>query len=360
MKVRKRAFVLLAATSLLAAGCSSQENVQTAKPVVIQEDVQMESSLADSSLELARQDDIKIGDRFRFGMFLGTHLYYNQQGKFHSFDVQTGKETEIMNQEIQTVSKDGTHGLSYEDEKLVIHNFQTGESKQIEGGSPENTYFANKEGTEVFHFQHTSETETVSLFNVDTEGIATWDLSAFESYSISYIQKIDGDVYLPAKLKNGYGIYQLKDPNTFELFEGFGGKASDILEFDLLKNGMILFQGTYDGKDGIFLYNRETTHAELLVSGGEDREGKWIPFYNLSPDENKIMFDTPVEVDGKYKANVYMGEIVNGKLTNSMRILEHADLYAVISYTGSWSEDSKTAYVSTNENGGSVSVFTVK
>ncbi|MEK3937688.1 hypothetical protein MKY41_20685 [Sporosarcina sp. FSL W7-1349] len=361
MNGKWKGLALLAATTLLAAGCSTQGNAQSPKTVVINEDVQFESSLADSSLELSRQEDVQIGDRFTFGMFHGQQLYYNKDGELYSFDIQNEEDTKIASVEIRELSEDGSHGLSYEQDKLLIHNLKTGESKTMEGGSPEQLYFANRAGTEVFQFEMKPDAQIVNLIQIDTGETATWDLSSLDMYPISSIQQIGRDAYLPAKSeKNGYGIYRLMDHGVIEIEEDFHGKVDSIHEFDLLQNGMILFQGSYEGQDGIFLLNRETDQVQLLVAGGEDSEGKWIPSYNLSPDEKKIMFGTPVQVDGKFKANVYMGELVDGKLTNSVRILEHVDINAVISYSGSWSEDSKTAYVATNENGGSVAVFAVK
>ncbi|BAQ11959.1 hypothetical protein OXB_3490 [Bacillus sp. OxB-1] len=361
MNGKWKGLALLAATTLLAAGCSTQGNAQSPKTVVINEDVQFESSLADSSLELSRQEDVQIGDRFTFGMFHGQQLYYNKDGELYSFDIQYEEDTKIASVEIRELSEDGSHGLSYEQDELLIHNLKTGESKTMEGGSPEQLYFANPAGTEVFQFEMKPDAQIVNLIQIDTGETTTWDLSSIEDYSISYIKKMGDKIVIPARPTKGmYGIYQLTDQGTIEMIEGFNEKAANINDFHFLENGTILFEGNYDEQDGIFLLNRETDQVQLLVAGGEDSEGKWIPSYNLSPDEKKIMFGTPVQVDGEFKANVYMGELVDGKLTNSVRILEHVDINAVISYSGSWSEDSKTAYVATNENGGSVAVFAVK
>ena len=53
----------------------------------------------------------------------------------------------------------------------------------------------------------------------------------------------------------------------------------------------------------------------------------------------------------------------DGQVTNSVRIMENADLSSVNSYSGDWSEDSNTAYITTSkdnhEHVGNIAVFKV-
>ena len=39
---------------------------------------------------------------------------------------------------------------------------------------------------------------------------------------------------------------------------------------------------------------------------------------------------------------------MNGKISNPSLIMQNADLFAVISYTGYWSQDSNTVFISTS------------
>lgn len=141
------------------------------------------------------------------------------------------------------------------------------------------------------------------------------------------------------------------------------GNDNDISGFSILQDGAILFQGTVEGKDGIFYWGQQKQDVQRIISGGEDQEGKWINFYNLSPDQSKILYDMPVQVGDIYKSDIYMAELVEGKIVNHTRIMESVDLYNNISGAGAWSTDSKTAYIkttsSTDEFVGNIAVFQV-
>ncbi len=365
MKGKRRGLAFLATVSILAAGCSTQGNAQIQETVIVNEDVQLESSLADSNLEVSRQQDIEIGRNITNQKFhkviYGKKIYFNEEGKFYSLDFKTGEEKKLADQEVREISADGNWALTYEEGEIFIHNLKTGKMQLLENGSPEDSRFV---GDEVAYFDYN--THTLSLISIEKNETAMWDLSKYEDATISSIKKMGDDVYLAARSEeNGYGVYQLTDQGQIDAVANFVGEDTQISEFDILQNGSVIFNGTYDGKTGIYYWDKKTDDVQQLVSGGKDSEGIWVPFYNLSPDERKIMFDMPVQIEGEFKTNVYMAEIIDGKLSNSVRIMEHADnLYAVISISGHWSEDSKTAYITTSkdnhEHVGNIAVFQLK
>lgn len=374
MKGKWKGFVLLTAVSLLAAGCSTQGNAQTQETVIVNEDVQLESSLADSTLEVSRLKDIEIGQTIENrGLYKGSHneewflgdqLYYNKKDGLYSLDIGTKKEKKLAEQEVISVSNNGNWALTQQEEKVHILNLQSGDMQWLEKASQWDVRFVSDD---VAYYHST--TYQLNLFDVETQEEAVWDLSDFEGFTLSFIKKEMGNMYIAAHSeKNGYGVYQLKDQGQIAAVANFGGDDTQFNDFNLLQDGSLLFNGTYDGKTGIYYWDKKTKGVQQLVSGGKDSEGIWVPFYNLSPDESKIMFDMPVQIEGDFKTNVYMAEIAeiaDGQLTNSVRIMENTDdLYAVISLSGHWSEDSKTAYITTSkddhEHVGDIAVFQLK
>ncbi|MFC5590673.1 hypothetical protein ACFPRA_17340 [Sporosarcina soli] len=365
MKGKRKGLAFLVAVSILAAGCSTHGNAQIQETVIVNEDVQLESSLADSNLEVSRQQDIEIGRNITNQKFhkviYGEKIYFNEEGKFYSLDFKTGEEKKLADQEVREISGNGNWALAYEEGKIFIHNLKNGKVQLLENGSPEDSRFV---GDEVAYFDYN--THTLSLISIEKNETAIWDLSKYEDATISSIKKTGDDVYIAARSEeNGYGVYQLTDQGQINTVANFGGEDTQFNDFDLLQDGSLLFNGTYDGKTGIYYWDKTTNGVQQLVSGGKDSEGIWVPFYNLSPDESKIMFDMPVQIEGDFKTNVYMAEIADGQLTNSVRIMENTDdLYAVISLSGHWSEDSKTAYITTSKDNhervGDIAVFQLK
>ena len=356
---------LIAMSSLLATGCSLQGKAETQKTVVINEDVQLESSLADSSLAVSRKPDIEIGKNILNRPFYqgisSEKINFNKNGVLYSLDIKKGEEKKVADREAFTISEDGNWALSYENNyrELYIHNLQSGDMKLLENASPEDARFI---GDEVAYADYN--TSVLTLINPKTNERATWNLSRFKDFSISSMTKENSNVYIAVgSEKDGYGIHRLIENQEIETIFNLSGRDTQVSDFTMLQDGSVIFQGTYDGKDGIFYLDQKTKDVQQLVSGGEDDEGKWVPFYNLSPDKSKIMFGMPVQIEHDYKVNIYMAELVEGQLTNSTRIMENADLNAVISISGDWSKDSKTAYIKTaaknKENVGNIAVFQV-
>lgn len=360
--------IALAFVGLFTVGCSVQKEAE--KTVIVTEDVERESSLADSSLKITRLDDVLgqengLYEGFRKG-FWGEEIYYSEDNQFFVFDVKTGTEKMLIdedNKEFFRVSASADYALSYErktldkeslDIEIAVHNLKNGKTFPLTHGFlDEATYdFANAEGNEIASFN--DKTNTVTLENVETNKVKTWNMNGFDYTSAFYVKKVENDLFLLASSeKDGYGVYQLKDQGKIEHITHISGIGAGLhpLEVNFLKNNTMLFNGQVDTKSGVFLLDLATGHLEALVPEGVDIEDEWpsFPAYNLSPDESKIIFSTSVQVGDAYKSNVYIGEIADGKLVNTIKMLEHTDLYAgtPISGSGSWSKDSKTVYIET-------------
>lgn len=353
---------LVALASLVVAGCSAQGNAETQETIVINEDVQLESSLADSSLDVSRQQDIVVGRKIAYKGSIresnDKQMYFNENGKLHSLDLRTGEEQQLAEREAFDVSRNRNWAMSYEDGEIFIHNLKNGEMQLLGNGSPEDSTFI---GDKTAYFDYNA--QQLIEMSMEKDETAAWDLSNYPDATISSIKKLGDDVYLATRgEEEGFSIYRLGSQGEITSVATLEGKGTSFSEFDVLQNGSVIFNGDYNGKTGVFYWNQETNDVQLLVSGGKSKEGIWAPFYKLSPDESKILFDTPVQIEDEFRTNVYMAELVDGQLTNSVRIMENADLYSVITYSGHWSEDSKTAYITTvrdTEYIGNIAVFNV-
>lgn len=370
---KQKGLMLVAVVSLFMAGCSVQGDAQSQIPktVIVNEDVQLESSLADSDLEVSRLKDIEIGrtienqglykGSYNERWFLGDKIYFNNKDGLYSMDIKTKEEKKLTHQEAISISNDGNWALSSQEDRVYLRNLLSGEMKLLDNAPQWDVRFV---GDDVAY--HYSTTYQLYLFDVETSETDVWDLSRFESFTLSFIKKERDNLYIAAHSEeNGYGIYQLDGQGQIDAVVNFTGEDTEFNDFDILYDGSILFNGTYDGKTGIYYWDEKTNNVQQLVSGGKSSEGIWVPFYNLSPDESKIMFDMPVQIEGEFRTNVYIAEITDGKLSNSVRIMENTDdLYAVISLSGHWSEDSKTAYITTSkdnhEHVGNIAVFQLK
>lgn len=361
MKSNKmKGLLFVAAMGLLASGCSMPEKGKT---VVIIEDVKSESALVDGNLKVERQTDIEIGREISNNPYRqpvkGDVIHYNEKGLLYSLDLPKGTPGKVADREAFTVSENGKWALSFENEEgeLYVHNLQTGEMNMLENASPDDTRFLEND---VFYRYFT--TQTIVRVNPETNERETWDMSEFENYTLSYMAKEQDGLYIAAQsVTGGWGIYQLIENEVIENVWDLPNHKDEISDFSILDNGKLLFQGTVEGKNGVFYWNTENDELKKIISGGEDQEGKWISFYNLSPDKSKVLYDMPVQIGDDYKSNVYMAELIDGELVNSTRIMENADLYGVISLSGGWSIDSKKAYVkmtsSTSEFVGDIAVF---
>lgn len=354
MKRKLQGLTILTLASIVAAGCSLTGKADMQKTVTINENVQLESSLADSSLAVAHEKTIPLPIKADYTGFQGNKIYYNQNDGTHLINAETLVKSKLADKPFFALSENGNRALSFFDEKIYVLDFETNTEKLIGHGDGTETYlyyFADAEGKEVIHV-NSSEGLTVQVFDVDSSEVATWDLTdQFElnGFTLTSIKRDADGIYVAAdSLENGYGLYHLDPEGKIKTISSLENIES-LDTYDFIEPTKIIFNDIYKGKSGIFIMDLLTSEVTQLVAGGKDEEGIWIPFYKLSPDHSKILFDTPVQVGKEYKTNVYMAELVNNQLANTVRIMENADLYAVISSTGFWSPDSKTAYISTSK-----------
>jgi len=78
MKRKLQGLTILTLASIVAAGCSLTGKADMQKTVTINENVQLESSLADSSLAVTHEKTIPLPIKADYTGFQGNKIYYNQ------------------------------------------------------------------------------------------------------------------------------------------------------------------------------------------------------------------------------------------------------------------------------------------
>lgn len=361
MKRKIQGFTMLAIVTVFAAGYAIQSKADTEKTVTITEDVRLESSLSDSAIGVSHEGtisvEIPVSETSNYTGFLGNQIIFNRDGATNRVSIPDLEESEIAAHEFNEVSENGKRALSRDGAQVYVVDFESGTEKEIMSGAEmDEYYFADAEGNEVIHIMDTSEKIQIQTIEVATLKIENWDLTSLfklDGLYLSNILKDKDGIYLTGEsIDQGPGLYHLNYDGELRLIIALPESDSPILgsvinSYDFLDPDNIIFNGMYNEKSGIFLMDLLSGEVTQLVAGGEDEEGIWTPSYKLSPDKEKLLFDTPVQVGDGYKTNIYMAEIMDGKLVNEVQIVGNADLYAIISMAGAWSADSKTAYVGT-------------
>ncbi|WP_339252458.1 hypothetical protein NSQ43_01505 [Sporosarcina sp. FSL W8-0480] len=357
MKRKWYGLALLAVSSMMAAGCSISGEAAS-KTVTLSNNVKLESALDDSQLLIKHEATIPIEIKADYTGFKGNQLYFNQHDATYLYDVESKNQKKVMSAPFYMLSEDEHRALSHVNEKFYVHDLQNGTKKLIGEGPDEYlTYFGDSIGSKVIQVNYTSEEFSVEKTVLETDQKYSWDMnelfdtSGSNGLTLNTFQSSDEGIYIVGKsIKEGFGLYHLLDNGDVEQVSSLEGITS-MDRFQFLDEQTIIFNDEYKGKTGIYTLNLSTGDVTQLVAGGKDKEGIWVPFYKLSPDKSKILFDTPVQVGKEYKTNVYVAEFVEGQLSKPTLLMQNADLYAVISMTGYWSDDSSTAYISTTVPG---------
>ncbi|WP_342536066.1 hypothetical protein [Sporosarcina sp. FSL K6-3508] len=354
MKRKWHGIAVLTLSSMLAAGCSLSGEAAP-KTVTLSDNVKLESALDENHLLITHKATFPIEITADYTGFKGNQLYFNQHNAMYKYDVESKKKEKVMGTPFTSISDDEQRAISHVNEKFYVHDFQNGTKKFIGNATEEwSTYFGDAKGSSVIQVKDTSENFTVEKTVLENDQKFSWDIDeVFDSngIAINSFQSSEEGIYIAGNsLKEGYGLYHLLDNGDVKKLSSLEG-VNSMARFQFLDEQTIIFNDEYKGKSGIYTLNLSTGDVTQLVAGGEDKEGIWVPFYKLSPDKSKILFDTPVQVGKEYKTNVYVAEFVEGKLTKPALLMQNAELFAVISETGYWSDDSSKAYISTTVPG---------
>lgn len=366
-------FTMLAFVTVFAAGYAIQSKADTEKTVTITEDVRLESSLSDSAIGVSHEGtipiEIPVSEASNYTGFLGNQIIFNKDGATNRVSIPELEKSEIAAREFNEVSENGKRAISRDGAQVYVVDFESGTEKEIgTDAEMDEYYFADAEGNEVIHISHTSPKIQVQIIEVDTLEIASWDLTRqfeIDGLVLSNIQRDTNGIYVTGtSVERGFGLYHLNHDGEMKTVSTLPDVEMGLESYEFIEPNKIIFSDAYRGKTGIYLMDLLSNEVTQLVAGGEDEEGIWTPSYKLSPDKEKLLFDTPVQVGDGYKTNIYMAEIIDGKLANEVQIMGNADLYAIIKMAGAWSADSKTAYVGTTTSEDKfideVEIFTIK
>lgn len=338
-------------TGVLLAGCGTSTESESIK--VLSKDVRADTVVQESELKVMKSESLPISKAATYSGLAYEALYLNEDGATYRFDPMTKEKEKVADMEFYTISESGNKALANVKNKFFVLDLTTGQSKEIgQSGEQYEYYFADVAGEEVIHVKAEKQGYSVHLIDAETAKRTTWTLDDtfdFNGFTITGVRKGKESLYTALKNKDGEeGLYELRLDGEIQLITALKDIES-LSTFDFLTDEKIIFNDLYKGKSGIYTFDLNTQEVVQLVAGGEDKEGIWVPFYLLSPDQTKMLFDVPVQVGDEYKTNVYVGELVGDQLTNITTVMTAADLYGVIPISARWSEDSQQVYIATNE-----------
>ncbi|MFE8699609.1 hypothetical protein ACFYKX_03110 [Cytobacillus sp. FJAT-54145] len=352
MKVVKGLIGVTLAVSVLT-GCGVFDTAQgEGKTIVISDDVALQSTMEDAEVSLSKPEKVSLNEKITYQQLLGVaneELYFVKNNSLYQSDLAGINPVKIEDIEVKELSKNHKKALSVENGKIKLYNLDTNEVVDL-GNYKENdgdVGFADQEGNYICYYSFS--TNNYILIDTETKKEKSLDFKKLfnkKDFSFERPTIYKDSIYLSTHTgKDGTALYKVSFDQKKEMILGFPHKGDQIARYDFLNDDTIIFNGTYNEESGIYVYNIKDQEINKIVSGGTDSEGTWTPFYSLSPDGKKLLFDTVVREDDKFFNNVYLAMLEDGKLTRNIRILEKAELPAVIALLGSWSEDSSTFFI---------------
>ena len=113
------------------------------------------------------------------------------------------------------------------------------------------------------------------------------------------------------------------------------GKKDYILDFSVLKNGKIIFSGTFNNEKGLFYFNRLTKEVKTILKGRDI-------VYTISPDERKIIYGC---LSSENKFNLYAGKLEEDKITSNELLYENVPQNILNCNGVVWEKNSRNALV---------------
>jgi len=341
----------LALASILA-GCSQTSEAQTEHTVTTEENVQLISSLDDSTLQVQHETisfPKGVSTNTAYSGFLGPQFYFNTDDGIYVFNVESETYEKVADGSFDGIAENGQRALTSINDVTYVVDFKSMKKTKITTSNFNDLiFFANDEGSKVFYITYENPEEIIfDLIDVETKAKQSWSVKG-NNFTLTAKKAEDG-IYVVGEIGDSeYGIYQIKDNQEVVKITDLDN-SSMFDAFYFLSETKIIFSGSVDNQTGIYMKDINTDKTTLLVAGGKSKEGIWTPTFSLSPDKSKILFDTPVQVGEEFKGDIYVAElsIEDKQLKNTTRLIEHGDLFAVVAYSGKWSMDSKTAYIAT-------------
>ncbi len=347
-----------AALALVLSGCTAQATGNTGESsFILSSDVKAE--LQAKKLPLIQGEQIAMKEQVRFADLLnvreGIVLYNREDGVYRASLASLEQAEKLTDARAEEVSANGRRALHNQDGRQYVGDLENGMEYALDDVEANSHWvFADAAGEYVIG----GVPGMIGLIHVTT-GQAKW-LNVKErlykgenGYSYGNPRYYAGDIYVDGSFDDEENaIYKYSpEENKVELFLDFpGGKKRDsINQYRFLPDGKLLFDGTYDRQNGLFVYDPQTKAVTALVYGTIVDNLSVGVSYSLAPDGKKLLFHTRDENNH----HLYQAELDGTQLTNSRYILRD-ELYASVSSLAYWNEDSDSYYLKYVPPGGTV------
>ncbi|HYK71657.1 MAG TPA: hypothetical protein VEV44_00790 [Pseudoneobacillus sp.] len=329
------------------------------KTVVIDDDVALHSTMDDTDVAISKSERIALSEKITYDNLLrinNDEMFYTKDHSFYKTDISNQKQTLLKELSVREVSRDASRALIMNNDGVFVYNLESDKIVKVSQPMDSDFSFADPKGKYIsFHNFDKSNYVFINTTTLKKTELNYKKLFNLKDVSLSNAIAYNDLFYISSQSpKDGYAIYKLSTDHQKELVLQLPHQNDHIAYFEFLNDQTIIFNGSYNEESGIFIYDLEKQVVTKVVSGGVDSEGTWTPFYSISPDGTKILFDTVVHEDDKFFNNIYLANIEGNKLSKSIQIIEKAQLPAVISLMAHWSEDSSTFYIPGSNKGTTV------
>lgn len=363
----KHRFALLGLSAALTAaallsGCSDMSHAKDRQQTfTLSQDVRQDSLAADQSNALAPRQEYRLPDPISYRNLLSMREGYaliNGENFVDRLNLSSQQQTRLLNYRAAASSEDGSRLLYRQGKEVYLYSVESGRSWRIielerelqDDPMDVEAYFADKAGRYVIQKLAASK---LQLIDTDQGTVLPLDLSAIfntHSYGHGPLTFQNGQLFINISGDGlEHGLYKIAADGSSAvpvlLWPNQDDSASD--RYEVLQDGSILFSGSYNKEKGIFRYDPSTGKAARLVAGTEGRNGGRTPFFSLSPDESKLLFEGIVEresasADDPDPDFIYAAELSGMELTHIQPVLEQVYLYAAIFLMSDWEMDSRT------------------
>ncbi len=347
-----------AALAFVLSGCAAQATgINGESSFILSSDVKAE--LQAKKLPLIQGEQTPLIEKVRFGDLLnvreGIVLFNREDGVYRAGLSSLDHAEKLTEARAEEVSTDGRRALHNQNGRYYVSDLESGNEYGLDGVDENSSWsFADTEGEYVIG----GVPGMIGLIHVTT-GQAKW-LNVKErlykgknGYSYGNPRYYDGNIYVDGSFDDEENaIYKYSpEENKVELVLDFpGGKKRDsINQYRLLPNGNLLFDGTYDGQNGLFVCDLKTRTVTTLVLGTTVDNLSVGVSYSLAPDGKKLLFHTRDENNH----HIYQAELDGTQLTNSRYIMRD-ELYASVTSLAYWNGDSDSYYLKYVPPGGTV------
>lgn len=339
------------------AGCAFKGwSARADSTVILSQDVLRQSTLEDRTVKMPQSREISLQQPTEYGDIMaidGQHILYRKDHALYTMDMNGTNPQLLAKLDASEASRDGKKVMCLEKDQYFVYDLKSKSKtplikKQNQDGEP---YFVDEKGEYVsyFDFKH-SNLNIIDTRTSETHALDFKKLFTLENFMLEDVKVYQDRVYVAAHTKkDGYGIYELSFDGHKKAIVKYPPEKQDsdtLAGFDLICGGKtVIFNGTYDDESGIFFYDVDKKSLTKVISGGSDKEGQWTPFYSLSPDGTKIVFENILRDKNSVKSDIYVADITDGGLSQAIRIMENANMPAVISLMAHWSDDSSKLYI---------------